>query len=261
MNRRFGLWLLAGAVSIASFAVALRAATPTFWTVSSQGEFLKGDVEDLSIDSDGRVVLGPTAALVAETSAPFIWIALPTPDGGFFAGTGNEGKVLRVAKDGRVTTFFDAGELEVHALANAPNGGLYVGTSPDGRIYHVATGPSLAAVTAAHEAAHGKTPGKVMELIEAPDRRQPAGGKKLFLDAHHNPPGTVIKVEDIVKGHEKELTIQGKHNVDFVSWWLEPSTGTIMCLAETDDPKGAVASHQETDGDLAEEMAEVTQGP
>ena len=138
MNRRFGLWLLAGAVSIASFAVALRAATPTFWTVSSQGEFLKGDVEDLSIDSDGRVVLGPTAALVAETSAPFIWIALPTPDGGFFAGTGNEGKVLRVAKDGRVTTFFDAGELEVHALANAPNGGLYVGTSPDGRIYHVA---------------------------------------------------------------------------------------------------------------------------
>jgi hypothetical protein len=99
-----------------------------------------------------------------------------------------------------------------------------------------------------------------MELIEAPDRRQPAGGKKLFLDAHHNPPGTVIKVEDIVKGHEKELTIQGKHNVDFVSWWLEPSTGTIMCLAETDDPKGAVASHQETDGDVADEMAEVTQG-
>ena len=138
VNRRFGLWLAAGAVSIASFAVALRAATPTFWTVSSQGDFLKGDVEDLSIDSDGRVVLGPTAALVAETSAPFIWIALPTPDGGFFAGTGNEGKVLRVTKDGRVSTFFDAGELEVHALANAPNGGLYVGTSPDGRIYHVA---------------------------------------------------------------------------------------------------------------------------
>ena len=126
------------AIGIVCAVAVLRAATPTFWTVSSQGDFLKGDVEDLSIDSDGRVVLGPTAALVAETSAPFIWIALPTPDGGFFAGTGNEGKVLRIAKDGRVTTFFDAGELEVHALAHAPNGGLYVGTSPDGRIYHVA---------------------------------------------------------------------------------------------------------------------------
>jgi hypothetical protein len=106
--------------------------------VSSQADFLKGDVEDLSIDSDGRVVLGPTATVVAETAAPFIWTAIPASDGGLFAGSGNEGKVLRIAKDGRVTTFFDAGELEVHALAPAPAGGLYVGTSPDGRVYHVA---------------------------------------------------------------------------------------------------------------------------
>ena len=35
------------------------AAAPTFWTVSTQADFLKGDVEDLSIDSDGRVFLGP----------------------------------------------------------------------------------------------------------------------------------------------------------------------------------------------------------
>jgi hypothetical protein len=33
--------------------------------------------------------------------------------------------------------FFDASELEVHALAPAPNGGLFVGTSPDGKIYKV----------------------------------------------------------------------------------------------------------------------------
>ena len=138
-RKRYGRWLAAAAIAIASLVAVVRAATPTFWTVSSQADFLKGDVEDLSIDSDGRVLLGPTAALVAETAAPFIWIALPTPDGGFFAGTGNEGKVLRIGKDGRVTTFFDSGELEVHAIAHAANGGLYVGTSPDGRIYHVAS--------------------------------------------------------------------------------------------------------------------------
>jgi WD40 repeat protein len=118
--------------------VVVSAATPTFWTVSTQPDFLKGEVEDLSIDSDGRVFLGPSASIVAETAAPFLWTVLAGQDGTFWAGTGNEGKVIRIGRDGALSTFFDAAELEVHALAAAPNGGLYVATSPDGKIYQVA---------------------------------------------------------------------------------------------------------------------------
>jgi hypothetical protein len=84
------------------------------------------------------VFLGPSTALVAETAAPFLWAVLSSPDGTLWAGTGNEGKVLKVGKDGKLTTFFDAAELEVHAIAPAPNNGLYVATSPDGKIYQVA---------------------------------------------------------------------------------------------------------------------------
>jgi len=136
MLNRFRAAALAGVCLAATGA--LFAATPTFWTVSTQADFLKGDVEDLSIDSDGRVFLGPTAARLAETAAPFLWTLLSGPDGSLFAGTGNEGQVLRIARDGKISTFFDAVELEVHALAPAPNGGLYVATSPDGKIYQVA---------------------------------------------------------------------------------------------------------------------------
>ncbi|HET7217398.1 MAG TPA: SMP-30/gluconolactonase/LRE family protein [Vicinamibacterales bacterium] len=133
-------WNAAGATAALALAVGvtLAAATPTFWTVSTQADFLKGDVEDLSIDSDGRVFLGPTTALVAETAAPFIWTMVAGADGTLWAGTGNEGKVLKIGKDGKAATFFDAAELEVHAIAAAPNNGLYVATSPDGKIYHVA---------------------------------------------------------------------------------------------------------------------------
>ncbi len=115
----------------------LAASTPTFWTVSTQADFLKGDVEDLSIDSDGRMFPGPSASLLAETAAPFLWTVISAPDGSLWAGSGNEGQVLKIGKDGKLSVFFDASELEVHALAPAPNGGLFVGTSPDGKIYKV----------------------------------------------------------------------------------------------------------------------------
>ena len=123
---------------VLALAVVVSAASPVFWNVATQVEFLKGDVEDLSIDSDGRVFLGPSPALVAETAAPFLWTVLALPDGTLFAGSGNEGKVLRVGRDGKMSTFFDAAELEVHAIAAAPGGSLYVATSPDGKIYEVA---------------------------------------------------------------------------------------------------------------------------
>ena len=131
--------LATGALVAGLLSAVPLASTPTFWTVSSQTDLLKGDVENLSIDSDGRMFLGPAAAQLAETSAPFLWTLLAGPNGDLWAGSGNEGQVLHIAKDGKVSTFFDAQELEVHALALAPGGGLYVATSPDGKIYKVAS--------------------------------------------------------------------------------------------------------------------------
>ena len=133
MLTRFGACV---AAALAATAV-LSASAPTFWTVSTQADFLKGDVDNLSIDSDGRIFLGPAATQIAETSAPFLWTILAGPDGTLWAGTGNEGQVLKIGRDGKTSSFFDATEMEVHALAPAPNGGLYVGTSPEGRIYQV----------------------------------------------------------------------------------------------------------------------------
>ena len=46
------------------------------------------------------------------------------------------------------SVFFDAKELEVHAIALAPGGGLYAATSPDGKIYKVdATGKGRSSST------------------------------------------------------------------------------------------------------------------
>ena len=121
-------------------AAAAHAALPTFWQVSTEAEFLRGEVENLSIDTYGRLTLGPTSTTVFESSAPFLWTVASAADGTLYAGSGNEGQVYRVDPSGKGGVFFDSEELEVHAIALAPGGGLYVGTSPDGKIYKVDAG-------------------------------------------------------------------------------------------------------------------------
>jgi hypothetical protein len=129
--------ILASLAALAALAASLHGAAPTFWQVSTQSDLLRGDVTNLSIDQHGRLVLGPAAVLHYESTAPFLWVLLPASDGSVYVGSGNEGKVFKVDDSGKGRMFFDATELEVHALANAPDGGLYVGTSPDGKIYKV----------------------------------------------------------------------------------------------------------------------------
>ncbi len=125
---------LLAALTVAVLPVA---ATPGFWQAATQADFLRGDVEHLSIDEHGRLMLGPEVRRIHETGVPFVWTMLAGPDDSWFLGTGNEGRVIRVDRNGNGTVFYDSAEMEVHALAPAPDGGLYVGTSPDGRIYRV----------------------------------------------------------------------------------------------------------------------------
>jgi len=131
------LRLLVACATIVLLALSLRASSPKFFLAATQADFLKGDAESLSIDSRGELALGPATELVYESAAPFVWTVQGQADGTLYAGTGNEGQVIKIDPSGKASVFFDSPELEIHALAPAPNGGLFVGTSPDGRIYQV----------------------------------------------------------------------------------------------------------------------------
>lgn len=127
-------YALAAALAVAAHPAG--AAQPQFWKIEDARDFVDGDTEGLSIDSDGRVRLAPAVRTLHDPEAPYVWSVARDGKGRVFAGTGNEGKVFAIA-DGKGTLFFDAGELEVHALAWGPDGRLYVGTSPDGKVYAV----------------------------------------------------------------------------------------------------------------------------
>lgn len=127
------------AVGLTLLIALTQAASPIFWRVSTQAEFLEGEVENLSVDTTGQLLLGPVSDVVFETTAPFLW-STAEADGVLWIGSGNDGRVFRVADDSEGQTVFDADELNVHALAAIDRDTAYVGTSPDGSVFRVSTG-------------------------------------------------------------------------------------------------------------------------
>ena len=79
--RRFAL--LTGCVSFASvvsLSLSLSASSPKFFQAATQADFLKGEVDNLSIDSNGQLMLGPATELVYEPATPFLWsVPVPVP--------------------------------------------------------------------------------------------------------------------------------------------------------------------------------------
>ncbi len=86
-----------------------------------------------------------------------------------------------------------------------------------------------------------------------------ASGRRLFLDVHHFGPGKVT-AQDVAGAHAKDLAVQAKHDVRFVSYWFDPESGTVQCLADAPSAEAAVAVHREAHGLLPDSIAEVQEG-
>lgn len=124
------------AAALLALALPAGAAQPQFWRIEGARDFLDGDTEGLSVDSEGRTRLAPASRVLHDPETPYVWCLARDDKGHVYAGTGNDGKVFKLEAD-KAALFFDAAELEVHALAVGPDGRLYAGTSPDGKVYRI----------------------------------------------------------------------------------------------------------------------------
>ena len=124
-------------VALVAAVATLTGSSPVFWQVSTQAELLRGEVDALSVDDEGRLRLGPATDTVLETPEPALWSLARAADGALWMGSGTDGRLYRLGADGTGTVVLDADELDVHALAADREGGVYAGTSPGGRVYRV----------------------------------------------------------------------------------------------------------------------------
>ncbi len=119
------------------FALPALAVIPQFWEVRTYDEFRSGELHSLSVTSDGELVLAPRFDMLFDTEESLIFSAVTDSEGNVYLGTGHDGKVYKVDRDGNGSVLLDLGELDVLALTLDAEDVLFAATSPDGKVYRV----------------------------------------------------------------------------------------------------------------------------
>ncbi len=119
-------------LSSASFAV-----TTGKFHETSQGNFDRGELENVSTTSDGDVLLSPLVEKFVDLDELYVWTLAVDNNGNLYAGTGNDGKIYKISSSGEISLLYDSPELEVQSLTLDGRGNVYAGTSPRGIIYKI----------------------------------------------------------------------------------------------------------------------------
>ena len=132
MNSKALVFMVLLALAAALGAVKVRQIEKT-----SLADFQKGNFVNVSIDSNGRLFLGPKLKTVAGPAEEFYLSAAAAANGDLYLGTGHNAAVYRVDAAGKSERIFKGEQLDVYALLVAGNGDVIAGTSPNGRVYRI----------------------------------------------------------------------------------------------------------------------------
>ena len=76
----------------------------------------------------------------------------------------------------------------------------------------------------------------------------------IYMDRHELA-GTTA--EEVARAHLKDLAIQDRYGVKFLTYWFDEARGTTFCLVQSPDKETANRVHREAHGDVAYTMVEV----
>jgi hypothetical protein len=115
------------------FIPSARAVGTRTFELDTLDELSGGDLRGAMVDSLGRVRAGFDLGSLPIGDATSIWSALTEKDGSVLLGTGNTGKVFRVA-GGQILPYAETGQLAVTSLVSGFGGAVFGATIPNGRI-------------------------------------------------------------------------------------------------------------------------------
>jgi len=127
-----------------ALAVSCLAVETKFWEHSTSEDFENGVLQDLSLRSDGRLMLAPRTRQLLDGAVASLWAVAEDSDGNLWVGGGGPGstaaRLYRIAPDGNSETVAELEGLQVQAIAIDADDRIYAATAPDGKVYRLTDG-------------------------------------------------------------------------------------------------------------------------
>ena len=80
----------------------------------------------------------------------------------------------------------------------------------------------------------------------------------LYMDVHTIDGG--VAADDVAKAHMADLQTQGKHDVNYLRYWVDEGKGKVFCRVEAPSADAAATVHREAHGLVADDVFEVKEG-
>ena len=77
----------------------------------------------------------------------------------------------------------------------------------------------------------------------------------IFMDRHD---AKGVTAAEIAEAHQKDLAVQDRYGVRFLTYWHDEPRGTIFCLVDSPDMETAQCVHREAHGHIAGEVLPVS---
>ncbi|MBN2399788.1 MAG: hypothetical protein JXI33_05535 [Candidatus Aminicenantes bacterium] len=118
-------------------AIGLHAVKVKQFMQNEFNNFQKGNFQNVSADSEGRLLLGPKTKNWSGPAEEFYFSAAMGKNGDLYLGTGHNAAVYKINGAGKVEMIFKAEQPDVYALLVAGNGDVIAGTSPNGKVLRI----------------------------------------------------------------------------------------------------------------------------
>lgn len=132
MNRKALAFLI-----IVTLGLGLEAVKVKQFEKKEFNDFQKGNFQNVSVDSDGRLFLGPKIKNLPGPAEEFYFSAATAKNGDLYLGTGHNAAVYKINSAGKTEKIFKGEQLDVYALLVTGNGDVIAGTSPNGRVFRI----------------------------------------------------------------------------------------------------------------------------